>query len=237
LSDIASSTFLIFQAPSEPARDRILSTNRVEDFVQEGNVISAWLSRLTPADGLTKLSETSVRVAEVTDRSKLEASLDVLVGQHSWPAGFVEENPKTWWSANELRQLETTLHPQITKVKFEDILEASALRVDRANGSITIRVWWSWLGTPREGWKVFCHVIDQNGAILDNHDVVLNGDSAPSTGRLVRLTRMDFESTRLNNAYGVALGVYAPGLKMLKADSGKRDWNNSRVIVPFKPTT
>ena len=237
LSDIANSNFLIFQVPSEPARDRILSTNRIEDFAQEGNVIGAWLSQLTPADGLTKLSETSVRVAEVTDRSKLEASFDKLVGQHLWPARFVEENPKTWWSANELRQVQTTLHPQITKVKFEDILEVSALSVERGNGSITISLWWKWLGAPQEGWKAFCHVIDQNGAILDNHDVVLNHGSAPSNDRLVRLTRIDFENTRLNGAYGVAFGVYAPGVKMLKADSGKRDWNNYRVIVPFKRTT
>ena len=140
-----------------------------------------------------ELSQSSVRVLRVIDRVKLRTSLDMLVSQHSWRESLVQANPKEWWRPSK-QQIASKLHPQISDINFGDMLNLSAMAVTRDVESTTVRLWWNWTGAPHEDWRFFCHLIDPEGAILDNYEITLGKEGPPSLEQPIRLSLLTFES-------------------------------------------
>lgn len=235
LSDMVDADFLIFRAfRGEATPKSVLSASSVRDLTQESQLFQAWFSGLTDHDGVAEKSDGPVRVLRVVDRIKLRASLDKLVSEHSWPYNFLQSNPKEWWGADELQQAEATLHSRVSDTEFGDEVDLRVLTIARDSESTTLRLWWNWKRPPQYDWRFFCHVIDEQGSILDNYEVTLYKRPSPYQDRPIRLTSLSFQSTHGNGAYGLAVGVYAPGIRMIEANRGNRDWNNTRVIVPFE---
>lgn len=239
MADIAGSDFIVFPPVLDPRlRNSVLRVAAIKTFPEEELLLRAWLTNLTENDGVNSLSETSVRVLKITDKVKLLASLERLVSSYSWPARFVDQNPKVWWNLKELQHDIPSLAPQISNIKFGDVVDLYALVVKEDQGFTKVQLWWKWIDPPQQEWQFFCHIIDQNGAILENHAIPLDKQSSPSP-EFVRLDSLSFQSAR-RDGYGIAVGVFAPGSAILQADRGNSiasspqlDWNNRRVVVLF----
>lgn len=95
IQDMVDSDFLVFRPISDATiLKAVLKMATAHDYYEERTLLNAWLSQISSSDGVTEVSETSVRVLEVTNKANLRASLDKLVGQHSWPEIFVDVNLK-----------------------------------------------------------------------------------------------------------------------------------------------
>src|SRR2546430_4693456 len=104
IHDMATSDYLLFQPVYDPvARKHLLTIPSVEDFSKEKLLFQAALTDFTEQDGIQKVSETSVRLLKVIDRARLLKSLEAVQRGHSWPAVFVNANPKECWTLQELR--------------------------------------------------------------------------------------------------------------------------------------
>ena len=89
--------------------------------------------------------------------------------------------------------------------------------------------------TAGDRWDVFAHLIDAKGNIVGNNQVELRLMQSPTPEQNIRYYAVTYP-LRPPEATAVAFGIFDPtnkGGKFLTADSGPRDWENGRVIVPL----
>lgn len=236
IQDIVDSGFLLFEPISDEKLQRaVLSRGLIHDFFEEGLLFRAWLSTLAEKDGVATLSDSSVRLLRVEDPMKLRTSLEMLVSQHFWPDSFVRSNSEEWLTISVF-QSPTTLRPQIRDTNFGSLLYLHALTIKEDKGALKLTFWWEWKLRPQGDWRFFCHVIDREGNILDNHELKLATERPAELEGTIRSSVLDFASTQNKRAWGLAFGIYMPvdgGTVVLEADKGNRDWGNRRVIVPL----
>src|SRR5438445_2911264 len=207
LEDLEYSDFVLAPSIRPPNTWGVLPTSgAMRDFSAEGMLIRAWLGSVTENDGMATVSDSPVRVLQVTNRTKLGASLDRLVSEHSWPERFLQANPKEWWTPTELQQSFSQFRPQAIDVDFDGMFKVNAIALQHTKDSVTIRLWWQSTREHEGDWNFFCHIIDEHGKMLDNYATPLRGQAPPSEDRPIHFTVTTFDSPSIINAYGVALG-------------------------------
>ena len=80
---------------------------------------------------------------------------------------------------------------------------------------------------------MFFHFIDSEGRVRSQQHVPL-GEYAPIyPDRRWRYGAIKFDPTIDSNISALAFGVWYPDSELLlRADKGRRDWNNRRVVCP-----
>jgi hypothetical protein len=236
LRDLEYSDFVLARPILEAnTRADLVTSGAMRDLFIEGMLLRAWLGSVTKKDGLVRVSDGSVEVLEVVDKANLEASVNRLVSEYSWPESFLQANPKEWWTPTELEQSFSDFRSQATDVDFDGMFKVNAIVIQRTKDSVTMRLWWQATQEYKGEWNFFCHIIDDNGTILDNYAIPLRGLTPPSKERPIHFDTATFDSPSIAHAYGVAVGIYKAGsdLFILKADRGTRDWTGRRLILPF----
>jgi len=128
----------------------------------------------------------------------------------------------------------TLYPPSLENINFSDRFHLRALSVSRSGDDVTVRFWWKPLSPiPENDWALFIHSIDNEGKI-----VLVNGSPVRFNRTLSSLTdgflfnQITFSNPVDNKIHRLAIGFTRPN-QTLFADSGTRDWNNQRVIVPL----
>jgi hypothetical protein len=243
LHELLTSEYILFTPIRDPGRrQQSLSQTLVQDFPQENLLFESWLTQLSQEQGVKFVSETSSRLLQIEDVSKLERSLNELVQQHSWSQRFLDANPKHWWTREELLERLKTDPPALASVRFGDMFTVEAISLHRKTDEIILSLWWVPLqGTVGANWYFFCHALDNRGEVIASEEIKLGERrqlSPRAPNQFNSLTILHPGSGKSIKAIGV--GIYQrnkEGTVLLPADKGLREWGNRRVIiaVPQQP--
>ncbi|TAL02680.1 MAG: hypothetical protein EPO08_06315 [Rhodospirillaceae bacterium] len=229
----------------ERARAEALAPHVVPDFWAETRLMNAWFSSLTEADGVKRVSEIGIRLLRVMDPTLLEASLMRLQADYVWPAPFYAVNPLRWWSEGEIAQLRSDRPAAAVDIDFQPAMPVStavaiptvhlyATQIDHFDNGLEAK-FWAQVRNPvsMTGWYLFAHLVNANGEILTSTQATL--ETPPTAERNIHYYTLDFPN-RPEGAVAVAFGFYRPEKSIatfLNADSGRRDWNGQRVLLPI----
>jgi hypothetical protein len=237
LENIRQSDYVAFEPVTDSdARARIIAAHDVDGFRAETDLMSAWFSQLSDADGVRLVSETRVRLLQIIDRTRLEASLDQLRDSHAWPPAFTDANPPPWWSEADVARVSAPVIA--TAIRFADDTGAipdmtvRAAAVDPNVLGLRARFWVAG-GVLPDTWFLFAHLVDAQGNILASTQVPLASTAAPDPARDLREYTIVFPR-RPETATGVAFGFYRPdsaNTVFLTAQSGARDWSGKRALL------
>jgi hypothetical protein len=146
---------------------------------------------------------------------------------------FATANPKRSWNEKDLADALAQSSPAIENIHFGDRIELRALTVSRTGKETTVRLWWKPLPALKErDWIFFIHMIDDQGNIVLNNQILLDIRDPLSQNETIRFNMISFLSVPGETSSRMAIGFYRPDGSMLVADRGTRDWNGTRVIVP-----
>lgn len=244
LNDILESDYILFSPISDPEqRAQIISQKSIPTFEQEALLFRAWFTECTLKDGLVSISKSPYAILmQITEANKLESSLLKLRESYSWRGIFLEANSslnpylKRWWSQKEIASLNLRKdHPiEFMDISFGDVFKLHALSLKQINHEISLNVWWERLrDTPGSEWTFFIHSIDEKGNILENNEIRIPLKKSTSKNDNIRLSSIVLSKTKDKNLNALAVGFFT-GDYILKADSGVRDWENHRVIIPLR---
>jgi hypothetical protein len=234
--DIANADFLLLV----PQRERSARVDSGDgsappgSFDEENEIFISLISGLGEKDGLRlEIEIPSLRLVRVVDRPAFERSLARFVGSRRWRPLFEAENPRRWWTAAEIGAL-----PEGTSarsVRFEQRYLVHALTLARSADGLTIDLWWEPLQPDlrRGGLSWFFHLIGRDGKIVWKSGLPLFVSPAPDPGQPVRLERVHIDPATAAAAVQVGFGIYTTNGEQLRADSGLRDWHESRVLLPL----
>jgi hypothetical protein len=239
LEELLQADYIMF----EPIYDKVtqsevLAQRSIKTYEQESWLMQAWFTRAQEAEGVTTVAATpNLRLLKVVDSVQLEKALAVLEHQYTWRQEFREANPKRWWKEQELAEFEKFQKPQVMGVRFGDNIKLHALVLSGHEDKITVRLWWEQLAaTPEKEWNFFFHLVDKKGEILANNSFLVSHRRPLSSDQKIRFDSITFKNPSGTKAIALATGIYymANGeAKALVADSGVRDWDNHRVILPL----
>jgi len=243
LDELGGARYLIFEPVRAPqTRRAILERREVPGYRAETELINAWASELTEAQGVVQLSDTRVRVLEVVAPEKFAQALSDLREGYRWSQAFRDANRQIWWSREELQALIENSEAASAQARFnsEDgpaakgvVIEATALRRD--GEGLHLDVWVS--GTMEAGaWVLFAHLLDAGGAMVDNAQADLAAATAPE-GKPIRLYRLLYPRPPAA-AVTAALGFFMPtpdGLQTLVTPAQPSSWDRRRYDVALPP--
>jgi hypothetical protein len=234
---IRQADYIAFE-PVEDAGERaaILSRDTVPNFRAETRLMNAWFSGLTDADGVSVVSDTHVRLLKITDHTLLEASLAKLQDSYHWPMAFNAVNLPRWWSASEIEAFRRDNPASALDVTFQaagaPTVQVYAAKVGPEALGVQARFWVKSEGAL-DGWFLFAHLTNAKGEILAGTHVALMAPTTPE--REIRYYTLDFPRLP-EGATVAAFGFYRPEkdtAAFLSANSGNRDWNDHRVLLPL----
>ncbi len=216
----------------------VLANPLVDDYQDEEKLFQTWATQLTEKDGVTVVSETPlVRLLHIDDPSLLDAAFESLIADHHWRSEFLAANPKRRFSENELLLELAANPPSIEHVNFGDRLQLRALFVNRDGNDATLRFWWKAHSPEIENdWRLFIHSIDEKGNIKLNNEVMINTNLRSQSNRPFFAGQITIKNMNLSGANRLGIGFLRldqGNLSILAADSGLRDMDNRRVIVPL----
>ena len=239
LAGIGEASFILSPYVREPAeRKRPLAAGSVESYVAEQQLFEAWFSELGPKEGVEVFGETAnLRLLRVVDQERFGRALEDLRRSRQWRPEFLAANPHTWWNREELSALLAGRHVAANGVGFDGLFRIEALTLQREGDLAHIDFWWSEekKPPPRE-WFFFAHTVEGGGTILGNVQVRLEYHVPHARERPLRFDSLTVPIAASGAAKAIAFGIFrleSGQAHPLVADSGNRDWDNHRVVVPL----
>jgi hypothetical protein len=237
LAEIVDADFILFEKQASAERERHLQASTVETYDAEASLFSAWFSTLGAGEGVESFADDGrLQVLRVVERSRLHSALSKLKAAKRWRPEFVGANPRTWWSEQEVEAESSRTTPAASNIGFGGLFRVKALTVQQAAGTVELKVWWVHEERPPRGdWFFFAHLIDPRGAILSKVSIPVSGLSSYAAERPFRFDSLSLPVPAKVLPDRIAFGIYraeSGRADPLAADSGKRDWENRRVIVP-----
>jgi hypothetical protein len=239
LREIGAARFILFFPIRDPReRERRLGMASVDSYPAEKSFFEAWLSGLGEQDGVQVFGETDrARLLKVVDPGRLERTLDTLRRSRKWRPVFEAANPQMWWSAEEVSTRFAGQSAAASDVGFGGFFRIAALSLRREGDNVQVEFWWDKnKAAPPGNWFFFAHAIDASGAMVVNASVPLTENDSYSPQAPLRFDSLSIQVPAISAAKAVAFGIYraeADRADTLVADSGNRDWNNRRVVVPL----
>jgi len=240
--ELASASYFLFEPVGDDQKlHEILQRRQVKDFYEEKSLMNAWASTLGEAQGVTIVSETSLRLVKIVDVQKFEVAFDQLVREHDWPTAFLASNPQRWWSDQELAALKSSsrvVHENIAyRAESSDSITIPAVVMARQPTSVEVDVWLSAgsMSQSSRPWTLFGHLVDDSGAIYGNAQFALSVTRSPYPDRPFRRLTLRYNLLE-PKASAIALGVFAKNgetMDFMIANDGPRDWDGRRVILPL----
>ncbi|KRE13434.1 hypothetical protein ASE63_18310 [Bosea sp. Root381] len=239
ISEITGADFILFPpVRDQRERSRRLSVSSVEGYSAEQTFFEAWFSQLDETAGVQVFGETDhIRALRVVDRDRLGAALDALKRSRHWGATFTAANPQLWWSEDEVSKQSTVQGTAASGIRFGGLFRIAALSLKREGNNVNIELWWDKNKVaPLGNWFFFAHLVDLQGTIVLNTSIPLTDNNSYTIEAPLRFDALSMKVPTGTAAKGVAFGIYraeAGRADMVPADSGNRDWNDHRVVVPL----
>jgi hypothetical protein len=239
LAEIVDADFVLFDKETRADRDRHLHVSTVDTYDAEAALFRAWFSTLGAAEGVESFADTEVlQMLRVVERSRLHSALERLKASKRWRPEFVRANPQVWWNEQEVAAESARTIPAASNVGFGGLFRVRAVAVQQAAGVVELKLWWIHEeGPPRGQWFFFAHLIDPRGAILSTVSIPLLSIPSYVAGHPFRFDSLSVPVPVGVRPEKIAFGIYraeSGRADALPADSGRRDWNNQRVVVPVE---
>ncbi len=239
LAEIGEAGFILSRFVRDPhKRERRLAIASVSSYEAEQHLFEAWFSGIGAKEGVQVFGETDrLRLLRVVDHGRLEAALEVLKRSRQWRPLFLAANPQTWWNGNEISARLAGRRPDASRVGFGGLFHIEALYLEREGADFRTYLWWKReKESPPGEWFFFAHLVDAGGEILANVGVRLADFGGYAAERPYRFDSLTVRLPPGGAPKAIAFGVYraeAGRADTLVADSGNRDWDNRRVLVPL----
>jgi hypothetical protein len=218
-------------------RHHLLTTARAASFTDEKLLFEAALTDFTQANGVEKVSQTSLLLLKITDRVKFLQSLEVVQREHSLTSAYLNANPQECFNPKEVQNAWHSGTPALSNVTFEKLFAIEAVQIERNKGNTILHLWWRSLSDDAgNGWKLFIHELDSKGNILSNHEIDLRGETQCSAESPLHTSVVTFPTSSSPLVYGIGMGFFRStptGLALLRADKGVRDLDNRRVLIAY----
>ena len=228
LEEILGADYILFNPFDRPCPGR-----QATDFHCEIAAFNSSFATLAPDDGVETVFETSnCRLLRVVNAARLEESLDRLVKVLEWGQAFSDANPQRWWSQQQVWAANVDSSVVARNIRFGDVFDLEAMSIKSMPDHLAVRLWMRPLHGSRERWFMFFHQLNSNGQIIDNYEVPLSQEQAPHSDRPILLTDTDVAVQHRGAVRVIAIGIRSR-TSILAVDSGVRDWNNRRLIVPL----
>jgi len=242
MEDILRCDFIATEISDTGGHTEVLARREVPDFPALIRLINAWMATLDEAEGVSVVSEGRVRIMRITDRARFEAAVTVLEQNYWLPDVYRDANLQRWWSPDELAARTGTpaSAPDIAFQAKDAVAPARWIRRTEVSQTAdgTRAAFWveSGAGDVVPGpWYLFAHMVDARGEILANAQIELLSGVSPLPDKPIRYYEILYADTP-KEAVAVAFGMFkinTPDLDYLTAQSGERDWDGLRVILPL----
>ncbi|MBY0511568.1 MAG: hypothetical protein K2P94_15635, partial [Rhodospirillaceae bacterium] len=227
MANLLGSDYVAFEPVDDSAR---LVQRDVADFKAEAALVNAWLTSLTPSDGVEKISQTRVALLRISDHGAFSAALERFEAAHQWPASHAAANPQRWWSAAEIEARGALRDISFGKPS-ETLLRVRGVETDAAGG-LQVKFWIEGAGG---GWRLFAHAIDGNGEIVGNAETMLVAGRPPTSDKPIRYYTVNYP-VHPAGARAIAFGFLRPAVpdhESLTTAQQPNDWDGRRFIVPL----
>jgi len=242
MEDLLRCDFIATEISDAENHAAILARKDVPDFAALIQLGNAWMATLGEDEGVSVVSEARVRIMRITDRARFEAAVTSLEHTYQLPSVYRDANLQRWWSADEL-VARTETPASVANIAFQAKDSPDPVRwirrteVSQTPDGIRAAFWIeSGPGDTVPGpWYLFAHMVDAKGSILANAQIELLSGVSPSPDKPVRYYDILY-ADRPKDAVAVAFGMFkvnTPNLDYLVAQSGTRDWEGLRVILPL----
>lgn len=241
LDEMFRARFIAFE-PLENAQQVLQTHEAVDSYDAEQTLIRAWLTTLSPKDGVEVRSDGSIRLLEVVDRLALnKAGIDLAHGRKmrdEFVRGF---HPLTGVPIQDAANLPGNFLTKPIDLSFDGHVVARALAVTRTEaGENTIYhiVFQQLQALPSSedgAWQVFVHVLDKNNQTIKEGYQTYISNAASSTTALEYGLSIPTQAS--NDATAIAFGVFKPLTSGVPPSfiSADGDWNGRRNIVELHP--
>jgi hypothetical protein len=243
LDELLRARFIVFE-PVKEAQSALQTQKIITSYYQEQELIRAWLSALSPKDGVKISSNGSVRVIEVLDRIALnQAGVELMHGRKmraEFVSGF---HPLVEIPVDMVATLPGNFLTSPIDLYYDGKVVARALAVTRtAVGDETLYhiVFEQVRALPpneKGKWQVFVHMLDKNNKMIKDGYQTYISDALPRAEALQYDIPVPTQTS--NEAVAVAFGVFKPLTAGTPPSfiSPHGDWNGRRNVVDLSSST
>lgn len=118
-------------------------------------------------------------------------------------------------------------------VRFGDKFQLNGALFTHNGDGANLELHWESLAAQPLTYTVSVHVVNERGDILNQSDHPQDASARSVKAGDVWQDAMVIKAEHLQGAEAVAICLYHPGGDILKADRGRRDWNNVRLWIPL----
>ena len=237
MTEILGSDFILLDPVEDPALAGGLERRSIESFDEERLLFQAWATGVSGGDGVRLVSTlSSARLLRIEDRAKLEAALSRLEARHRWRKTFLDANPRRWWSERELARELAARPATLANAGFGGQFKVKALSVASTDVDVTVMLWWERLDPHAGGdWYFFVHALNEDAATVLNEQISLTYWEPITPERRIRHDVLRFRKPPYRSIATLGVGIYRPSDgRLLHAEAGRRDWNDTRVMIPLR---
>lgn len=237
LDELFRARFIVFE-PVKEAEDALQTQKVITSYYQEQEMIRAWLSTLTPSDGIKIWSDGSVRVIEVLDRIALNRAGVKLMQGRKMRTEFVDGfHPLVEIPIEKVATLQGNFLTSPIDLYYGGKVVARTLAVTRtiAGGKTIYHIVFDQIralpATEKGEWQVFVHLLGKDKEMLkDGYQTYVSSASPPAMALEYDISVPTQVS---NKAIAVAFGVFKPLARGTPESfiSPHGDWNGRRNIV------
>lgn len=237
-NEMVRADFIVFR-PVGDAKAYLGEHTSAQNYDQEEMLIRAWLTSLTPGDGVDFWRKGGTDVLVVTDRAKLWASMERIVAGRQWPKSFIDgfthygvvrsdhfsdvpgnlvSNPIQLFDHDiHVADIIAVTHKQVNDQDRFDVYVRQLHRLDDSNGA----------------WSVFMHRVGEHNEITGANLIYLS-DSADKDQ--VVIYKLGMKAIPISRQKELAVGIFRPiGAKhadnLINPGVGT-DWDGKRTILP-----
>lgn len=241
LDEMFRARFIVFE-PLENAQQALQTYQTAESYETEQTLVRAWLTTLTPKDGVKICSDGSVRLLEVVDRLALnQAGVDLAHGRKmrdEFVRGF---HPLIGVPVRDAANLPGNLLAKPVDLSFDGHIVARAVAVTRteAGENTLYHVVFEQLHAlplSEDGtWQVFVHMLDKDKhTIKDGYQTYISSVASSTTALEYGIS---VPTQASNEVTAIAFGIFKPLTSGVPPAfiSTDGDWGGRRNIVELHP--
>jgi hypothetical protein len=243
LDEILDSDYIVFE-PVGTLSDKIsvLSQRSIHNLSLETRLMHAWFTDLEEEDGIILFSNTpSLRLLEVSDRERLEASLEEMKNKYIWGPAFSKANAKrqsprvsSRMSVNlsKANEIISRTVPEYRQIKFGDRFILLGQSAVKTIDGLRIHLLWKSLAAQKLSFVVAVHFLDEKGNVVFQADYTQDRVGSTVEPGAQWLDRIDVPKSKLENVVSAGVGLYSvPDIKLLPVEKGRRDLNGGRLLI------
>ena len=237
-NEMIRADFIVFR-PVENAKTYLGEHTSAQNYDQEEMLIRAWLTTLTPGDGVDFWRKGSTDVLVVTDRAKLWASMERIVAGREWPKPFTDGFTHYGVvNSNHFSEVPGNLVSEPIQLFDRGIHVADIVAVThkQVNDQDRFAVYVRQLDKLDESdgaWSVFVHRIGVHDEFTGVNITYLS-DSADKDQ--IVIYKLDMKAIPISRQKELAVGIFRPidakhADNLINHGTGT-DWDGRRTILP-----